>query len=255
MSVPVFSGVGVALLTIFDSSGAVDAKATADHASRLAEHGVQAVLVAGSTGESASLDIEECTDLVRTVRAALPPQVAVLAGGGAPSGRQAAHLTRVVLDAGADAVLALSPPRSSDARQYYELVAEAAQGATVLAYHFPNFSPPGIPVSVLADLPVAGLKDSSGDPHRLFEELEAFAGWLYVGSTNLVLLAGALDCAGAILAIANLEPELSIRAFAGDAEAQRELVVAADKVAGPWPHALKGAVAARFGTSPATRMG
>lgn len=255
MSVPIFSGVGVALLTIFDSSGAVDAKATAAHAVRLAELGIQAVLVAGSTGESASLEPEECSELVGTVRKALPSQVVVLAGGGAPSASQAAHLTRVVLDAGADAVLALSPPRSSDPRRYYDLVAEAAQGAKVLAYHFPAFSPPGIPVSVLPDLPVVGMKDSSGDPHRLFEELEVFPGCIYVGSTNLVLFAGAMHCAGAILAVANLEPELAIRAFAGDAGAQRRLVVTADKVSAPWPHAMKQAVAARFGTSAVTRMG
>ncbi|MGD0438993.1 MAG: dihydrodipicolinate synthase family protein [Acidimicrobiales bacterium] len=255
MSVPIFSGVGVALLTLFDSSGAVDAGATAEHASRLVEIGIQAVLVAGSTGESASLDPDEYAVLVGTVRATLPPQVPVLAGAGAPSARQAVHLTKVVLEAGADAVLALSPPRSSDAREYYELVAEAAGGASVLAYHFPAFSPPGLPVSVLPELPVVGLKDSSGDPHRLSQELDVFAGWLYVGSTNLVLLAGAMECAGAILAIANLEPELSIRAFAGDPKAQRQLVTATDAVSDRWPHGLKQAVAARFGTSPTSRMG
>jgi 4-hydroxy-tetrahydrodipicolinate synthase len=255
MTVPIFSGVGVALLTIFDSSGAVDASATAELASQLVELGIQAVLVAGSTGESASLDPREYAALVGAVKQALPPQTVVLAGSGAPSARQAVHLTKVVLDAGADAVLALSPPRSSDVRPYYDRVAEAAGGATVLAYHFPAFSPPGIPVSVLPELPVVGLKDSSGDPHRLYEELGAFDGWLYVGSANLVLVAGAMQCAGTILAIANLEPELSIRAFGGDAVAQRRLVEISDEVSGRWPHSLKQAVNARFGTSTTSRMG
>ena len=152
-------------------------------------------------------------------------------------------------------MLALSPPQSSDARPYYELVAEAAGGAPLLAYHFPAVSPPGLPVAVLSELAVVGIKDSSGDVRRLYEELEAFSGWLFTGSTNLVLLAGALDCAGAILGIANLEPELAVRAFAGDAKAQRQLVTATDALAGRWPHALKQAVAARFGTSPTVRMG
>lgn len=254
-SAPIFSGVGVALLTIFDSSGAVDAGATAQLAARLVEHGVRGVLVAGSTGEAASLAPDERALLVGAVRAALPPQVAVLAGSGAPSGFQAVHLTKVVLDAGADAVLALSPQQSSDARPYYELVAGAAAGAPVLAYHYPAVSAPGLPVAVLGELGVQGLKDSSGDVHRLYEELEVFTGWLYSGSTNLVLLAGALQCAGVILAIANLHPELSVRAFGGDASAQRQLVVAADRVSGPWPHRLKQAVSARFGTSAAARMG
>jgi dihydrodipicolinate synthase/N-acetylneuraminate lyase len=108
---------------------------------------------------------------------------------------------------------------------------------------------------VLGELPVQGLKDSSGDVRRLYEEIEVFGGWLYTGSTSLVLLAGALQCAGAILAVANLHPELSIRAFEGDAGAQRQLVQASEEVSGRWPHGLKEAVSARFGTSVTARMG
>jgi 4-hydroxy-tetrahydrodipicolinate synthase len=255
MTEPIFTGVGVALVTIFDSEGAIDAAATAELAGRLVELGVKAVLVAGSNGEAASLEPKERAELVAAVRAALPAHVVVLAGSGAPSARQAVHLTRLVLDAGADAVLALSPPQSSDPRRYYELVAGAAGGASVLAYHFPNASPPGLPVAVLGELPVAGIKDSSGDARRLYDEVKAYSGWLYTGSPNLVLLAGALECAGAILGIANLEPELSVRAFAGDGKAQLQLIEASDAVSGRWPHGLKLAVSGRFGTSPVARMG
>jgi len=252
---PIFSGVGVALLTLFDSSGDVDAGATADLASRLVDLGMQSVLVAGTTGEAASLSNEERAKVVRAVKDALPRDTIVLAGSGAPSAQQAVILTKSVLDAGADAVLVLSPPQNSDPRKYYELVADAASEASVMAYHFPAASSPGLPVSMLSELPVVGLKDSSGDLRRLYDELDVFDGWLYTGSTNLVLLAGALECAGAILAIANLQPELSIRAFAGDGSAQRQLVAAADAVFGRHPHGLKEAVAARFGTSSIARMG
>jgi 4-hydroxy-tetrahydrodipicolinate synthase len=247
--------VGVALLTIFDSSGHVDAAATADLASRLVELGMKSVLVAGTTGEAASLTTEERTKLVGAVKAAVPRDIPVLAGSGAPSAQQAVSLTRAVLDAGADAVLVLSPPLSSDPRRYYELVAGAAGEASVLAYHFPTASAPGIPVAMLAELPVVGLKDSSGDLRRLYDELEDYSGWLYTGSANLVLIAGALKCAGAILAIANLQPELSLRAFAGEGIAQRQLVAASDGVFDRRPHALKEAVANRFGTSAIARMG
>ncbi|MGA2528202.1 MAG: dihydrodipicolinate synthase family protein [Acidimicrobiales bacterium] len=254
-SPPIFSGIGVALLTIFDSTGALDPGATSELASRLVELGVRSVLVAGTNGEAAALEAEERALLVSAVRDALPPEIVVLAGSGAPSARQAVRLTRLVLDAGADAVLALSPPQSSDARPYYELVAGAAGGKSVLAYHFPSASAPGLPVPVLAELPVAGLKDSSGDIRRLYDELGTFSGWLYTGSANLVLLAGALECAGAILGIANLEPELSVQAFGGDAKAQRQLAATAGALSGSWPHAIKQAVAQRFGTSAVVRMG
>jgi 4-hydroxy-tetrahydrodipicolinate synthase len=255
MTVPLFTGVGVALLTIFDSSGAVDSGATADLASQLVDVGVRFVLVAGSTGEASSLEPEERAALVGAVRAALPSQVMVLAGSGAPSAPQAVHLTRVVLDAGADAVLVLSPPQTSDARRYYDLVADAAGGASVLAYHWPAVSAPGLPVAALGELPVQGIKDSSGDVQRLYDELDTFSGWLYSGSAKLALLAGAMQCSGVILAMANLQPELSIRAFAGDAKAQRQLVASEQQVSSRWPHGLKEAVAARFGSSPTARMG
>jgi len=252
---PIFSGVGVALVTIFDAAGDVDCAASADLACQLVELGVQAVLVAGTTGEAAALEAAERSDLVGAVREALPAGVPVLAGAGAASARQACRLTRAVLDAGADAVLALSPPQSSDPRPYYEKVAEAAGTSPLLAYHFPAASSPGLPVSVLSGLPVAGLKDSSGDLARLYEELDAFEGWLYTGSADLVLVAGALACAGAILAIANLQPELAVLAFSGDAAAQRQLVAAGKATAPRWPQALKDAVAARFGVSATCRMG
>lgn len=255
MTAPIFTGVGVALVTIFDSSGELDAGATSELANRLVEAGIRCVVVAGSNGEAASLEVSEHAGLVKAVRAALPPDIVVLAGSGAPSARQAAHLTRVVLDAGADAVLVLSPPQSSDPRPYYETVAKAAGGASVLGYHFPSVSSPGLAVGALADLPIAGLKDSSGDARRMYETLEVFSGWFYTGSANLVLLAGALGCGGAILGIANLEPEMSVRAFAGDAGAQRQLVARASALSAHWPHGLKEAVAARYGTSATARMG
>lgn len=242
-------------MTLFDSYGDVDADATAALALRLVDLGMQSVLVAGTTGEAPALSTEERAKIVRAVRAVLPVEIALIAGSGASFSGQAIEMTKSVLGAGADAVLVLSPPQSSDPRNYYDLVANAADGASVLAYHCPTASAPGIPVSVLPELPVVGLKDSSGDLRRLYDELDVFSGQFYTGSTDLVLIAGALKCAGAILAIANLEPELSIKAFAGDGNAQRQLTTAAHKVSSRRPQGLKEAVAARFGTSAIARMG
>ena len=255
MSEPLFTGVGVALATLFDGAGELDAKATAGHAATLVDLGVRAVVVAGSTGEAAALTAEERVDLVTEVRRAVPAEVLVVAGTGAPSARQAAALTRQARDAGADAVLALCPPRTTDPRPYYESVAEAAGDLPSLAYHFPRTSPPGIPVEVLPDLPVQGMKDSSGDPERLLAELEVFHRPLYVGAASILLMAGSLGVAGAILAVANVDPEHSIAAFAGDPAAQQALFAAHQRVKHAFPFGLKEAIADRFGTSPTTRLG
>ncbi|HKY75633.1 MAG TPA: dihydrodipicolinate synthase family protein [Acidimicrobiia bacterium] len=250
----VFIGVGVALATLFDEDGEIDVPATAAHATHLVDRGVQGVLVSGSTGEAPALTAEERVLLLEGVRDALPDHIPVLAGTGAPSARQAAALTLSASEHGADAVLVLSPPRVPDPSSYYDIVVRSAGDLPVLAYHFPKASEPGIALEVLPKLPVAGIKDSSGDPDRLLAELD----WgkpVYTGSSAILSFAGPLGCAGAILSLANVEPEGCIAAFTGDAAAQRRLAAAHQASRVAFPRGLKEMMATRFGTSPICRMG
>ena len=98
--------------------------------------------MAGTTGEAATLDAEERSDLLIAVRSAVDGRVPVLAGTGAPSARQAVVLSRRAADDGADALLVLSPAGVPDPRPYYERVASAVD-IPVLAYHYPKASAPG----------------------------------------------------------------------------------------------------------------
>lgn len=253
---PLFTGVGVAAVTLFDADGDVDCSATAQHVHRLVELGVRAIIVAGTTGEVDALDDDERLRLFDAVRAAVPPStgVPVVAGTGAPSTRQARSLTAAARNCGVDAVLARSPRGVADPSGYYAAVAEAAGDLPVLAYHFPAASPPGIPLDLLPSLPVDGCKDSSGDPTRLLATLDSWSGWLYTGSAALLLAAGQLGCAGAILALANAEPELCAAAFGGDPGAQRKLTPAHLAAQTAFPAGLKHLVAERFGTSDSARI-
>jgi 4-hydroxy-tetrahydrodipicolinate synthase len=251
---PVFTGVGVALVTLFDDRGDLDAPATADLAAQLVDLGMRAVVVAGTTGEAAALDADERVALLEAVRRRVPPPIPVIAGTGAPSARQAAALTRDAVEHGADAVLTLSPPGVTDPRAYYDAVAKAAAGSPILAYHYPKVAPPGIAVRLLGDLPIAGIKDSSGEAERLLHELDQFQGAIYTGSSALLSFAGPLGCAGAILSLANAEPERCVRAFAADVQAQRALLQPHLAAHESFPRGLKEMVAARFGTSTACRV-
>ena len=185
----IFTGVGVALVTLFDGEGEIDAPATADHAARLVEAGVQAIVVAGTTGEAATLDDDERSDLLIAVHNAVDGRVPVLAGTGAPSRRQAVLLSKRAEHDGADALLVLSPAGIPDPRPYYERVT-ASVDLPVLAYHYPKASAPGVPVDVLGQLPVSGIKDSSGDAERLILEADEIPAGLYTGHPTLIHLAG-----------------------------------------------------------------
>lgn len=252
---PLWRGVAVALVSLFDKEGGVDHAATAAHAGTLVGYGVSAVLVAGSTGEADALSDTERVTLVTAVRSAVPVSVPVVAGAsGAWPGEAAARVDAAVL-AGADAVLVAPPRRCGDLAEFYRQVAQAAHGRPVLAYHYPGVAGSAVPVEALGELPIAGIKDSTGDAERLLRELAAWDGWTFVGSSSVVTLAGVLGAAGAILAVANAAPEECVAAFAGDGPAQRRLLQAHLRARSDFPHGLKGLVAERFGTSLAARMG
>ena len=258
MTEPLFRGVAVALVTLFDDDLEVDVGATVALAERLVELGIRGVLVAGTTGEAVTLDAEERRALVAAMRERLPADVPVIAGTGAPAARTAARLTADAADAGADAALVLSPPNVADPRPYFTTVHEAAGELPLLAYHYPAVSSPGIAVELLADLPVVGVKDSSGDLERLLLELRTGA-TVYPGSSAAVSTAAAFGCPGMILGLANAEPEACVAAFAdgaGDHAAQLDLLPAhVEQRRGGFPHGIKRMAAERFGTPTAARLG
>ncbi len=251
----IFTGVGVALVSLFDRSGRVDLAATADLAADLAGQGMRGILVCGTTGEAGMLVDGERRAIISAIRAAVPADVPVLAGTGAPTAARAAQLTAEAVDCGADAVLGWPPPGSADLGGYFSRIDAAAQGRPVLAYHVPWVSSPGIPVGALGGLPVSGLKDSSGDPDRLLAEVTGYPGAIYTGSSALVMTAGLLGAAGAILAAANVEPGLCSQAWAGDPAAQRGLATVHAAVRSGGPAAVKRLLAERRGTHPLSRVG
>jgi 4-hydroxy-tetrahydrodipicolinate synthase len=240
----VFTGVGVALVTVRDARDMPDAEATGALAARLVARGMRAVLACGTTGEAGRLTNGQRTDVIAAVRDVVPRDIPVIAGTGAVSAASAAALSRAAADAGADAMLAWPPPDCEDLIGYYAAVGSAAHGLPVLAYHIPWVSAPGVPVEELADLPVAGIKDSSGDPDRLLFEVTRYSRATYLGSSALLALAGPIGCTGAILAVANMAPELCTSAFAGNAQAQRELTDVHLAVRAGGPPALRHMLAA-----------
>jgi len=255
-----FSGVGVALVTLFTPAGDIDPAATGKLAADLAGRGVRAVLVCGSTGEAATLSAAERIALIEAVRGAVPAEIPVIAGTGAPSVGQATVLTREAVAAGADALLTWCPAGTSAAAErsalpgFFAAVRDAAGGRPVLAYHNPFISCAAIPVDLLATLPVTGQKDSSGSPDRLLDELAHYPGDTYTGSAAVLALAGPMGATGALLALANLAPEECVRALTGDAAGQRGLAAQHLAVRESGIPGLKRMLAAATGLSPVCRV-
>lgn len=250
----IFAGVGVALVTLFDDDLEVDYATTAQHARHLVSAGVRAVVVCGTSGEPETMSYAERLMLLDAVLDCVGGDVPVVMGAGLPSAKQAAEFAAQANERAVAGIVARSPRGAKDPAPFYDAVAAAIGDTALLAYHFPQVAPPGIPIDALPKLPVVGLKDSSGDPERLLATLDVFEGDVYTGSATLLLLAGQLDCAGAILQLANAFPELCAEAFAGRAQAQRALTSPHLRARADFPAGIKSLMAQRYGTSLASRL-
>lgn len=194
----------------------------------------------GSNGEAASLDEAEKLDLVRAVRRGANGRL-VLVGTGMEATAATIALTARAADAGADAVLILTPyyykaQMTVDAlRGHYEAVADASP-VPVYLYSVPFFTGLPIPAAVAAAVAphpnVAGMKDSSGDLGLMGRILGSVAPSFTVACGSAPVLYPAL-CMGAqagILAVACCAPDAAAavyRAFIdGDHERARRLQLA-----------------------------
>ncbi|MEZ4332088.1 MAG: 4-hydroxy-tetrahydrodipicolinate synthase [Myxococcota bacterium] len=164
-----FEGIHTALITPF-RSGAVDEEALRAHVERQIEAGVDGLIPCGSTGESATLSHLEHRRVVEIVVEAAKGRVAVIAGTGSNSTREAIELTRHAKEAGADGALLLSPyynkPTQEGIYAHYAAIAEATRFPLVL-YNIPGRTASNIAPEIIARLArlehVVGVKEASGN--------------------------------------------------------------------------------------------
>ena len=104
-----FGRVITAMVTPFDSQGAVDLALAGRLARHLVDTGSDGLVVCGTTGESPTLSWQEQLQLLEAVRQAVGPGVKVLAGSGSNSTAEAIKATREAAAAGADGALVVVP--------------------------------------------------------------------------------------------------------------------------------------------------
>jgi 4-hydroxy-tetrahydrodipicolinate synthase len=222
----------VALVTPMRADGAVDHEALAKAVDRMIEAGSAAIVSVGTTGESATLDVVEHTEVIRRTIDVAAGRVPIIAGTGANSTAEAIHLTAAARTAGADAALLVTPyynkPPQEGLYRHFRAVAEAVEIPQIL-YNVPGRTAVDmLPATVerLADVPnIVGIKEAKGDLDRARElvalGLPDFA--LYSGDDATARASILLGFHGDISVTANVAPEAMARmcaaALAGDAEA------------------------------------
>ena len=223
------SGVLTAMATPFDPSGDVDFAAAAKLAVHLLENGSDGLVVAGTTGEAATLNDEEQIDLLRAVRAEVGSEALLICGSGTNDTRHSIALTKAADEAGADALLVVTPyynkPNPAGIRAHVEAVA-AATAKPIVIYNIPSRTVVNMPPELLAEL--AGIANVVAVKQANDAELQAIAGLdILAGNDGVLLRALEIGGTGGITVASHLVgPQMAAirdRFEAGDLDGAREI--------------------------------
>ena len=163
----------VALITPMLRDGTVDYKRLADLIDWQIEQGTHCLVAVGTTGESATLSMQEHSDVIRYFVQHVNGRIPVIAGTGANNTTEAIKLTQDAADAGADCALLVAPyynkPPQEGLYQHYKAIAEAVNIPQML-YNVPGRTVVDIAqetVERLADIVnIVAIKDATGSVAR-----------------------------------------------------------------------------------------
>ncbi|MBI2382979.1 MAG: 4-hydroxy-tetrahydrodipicolinate synthase [Gammaproteobacteria bacterium] len=226
----------VALVTPMHADGRVDVDSLRKLVEWHVAEGTDAIVAVGTTGESATLDVDEHVDVIHSVVRFAAGRVPVIAGTGANSTSEAIELTRAGKKAGAQACLMVTPyynkPPQEGLYRHYRKVAESVD-VPIILYNVPGRTGCDmLPATVqrLAQIPnIAGLKEAKGELSRIKALLDLklrpdFA--LYSGDDATARESILMGCHGDISVTANVAPrpmhEMCAAALGGDRKRAEE---------------------------------
>lgn len=222
----------VAIVTPMHEDGSLDLPALTRLVQWHIDQGTDAIVAVGTTGESATLTVEEDREVISHVVKVVDKRIPVIAGTGANSTAEAIELTKAAKEVGADACLLVTPyynkPNQRGLVEHYRKIADSVDIPQIL-YNVPGRTACDMmpdTISALSEVPnIVGVKEATGDVNRGKEVMqlcgEDFAVYSGDDATSLeLILAGAV---GTISVTANVVPaqvhEMCRLALSGEADA------------------------------------
>ncbi|MGQ0649087.1 MAG: 4-hydroxy-tetrahydrodipicolinate synthase [Gemmatimonadaceae bacterium] len=179
MSSRPLTGCGTALATPFTPDGSVDEQALRDFVQWQIREGIHFVVPCGSTGEAATLSVEEHKRVVAITVEQVAGRVPVVAGAGSNDTSKAIALTRAVQELGATHALHVSPmynkPPQRGIEAHFRAIADAVPSMPIVVYNVPGRTASNIDARTtlrLAEIPnVVAVKEASGNLAQIAEIL------------------------------------------------------------------------------------
>lgn len=213
MKNPLFTGACTALVTPF-----LDGKVNYPMLERLLQRqidaGIEAVVICGTTGESATLNDLEKLEMFRRAKAYTAGTCKIIAGTGSNATEHAIHLSKAAEDLGVDGILVVSPYYNKATPDgliaHYSSIAAAVDIPTIL-YNVPSRTGVDIPVSVyqaLSLIPnIAGIKEASSDIGKILKIRSACPDLpIWSGNDDQIVPVMSLGGMGVISVLSNIAP-------------------------------------------------
>ncbi|UTR10815.1 4-hydroxy-tetrahydrodipicolinate synthase [Evansella sp. LMS18] len=220
-----FGRVATAMVTPFDSKGNIDFQKTTKLLEYLIANGTDAVVVAGTTGESPTLSNEEKLALFEHTVKVVDGRIPVVAGTGSNNTYASVELTRKAESAGVDAVMLVAPyynkPSQKGMYEHFKTIAEKTS-LPVMIYNVPGRTVVSIDADTTIKLSqiknVVAVKEASGDLDQMTKIIantpDDFL--LYSGDDSLTLPVMAIGGAGIVSVASHVignEMQEMIRAY------------------------------------------
>lgn len=230
-----FRGSICALVTPFLANDCIDFAALTRLIEYQIDGGTDALVIAGSTGESVSLELEEFEALLTTSVKIAAKRIKIIAGTGTPSTTRSIALAKIAAHAGCDGVLVVTPaycrPTQEGLFQHYQAISDAST-LPILLYNVPSRTAVDLLPETVARLSghpkIRGIKEALPDMTRISALLalqnEHFA--VLSGDDPTAAAAIALGARGLVSVAANARPA-SVKALVDSASQGNLSAVAA----------------------------
>ena len=209
-----FSGTLVAMITPFESDGAIDYRRLEEQTDFLIESGVDGLVPVGTTGESPTLSHEEHQQVIKAVVTCANGRVPVVAGTGSNSTDEAIHLTRYAKQTGAAGALMVNPyynkPTQGGLYAHFAKIASEVDFPIVL-YNIPGrcsvTMTPQTVARLHTDHPnIVAIKEATGSMDQASEIATTCKITILSGDDSLTLPLAAIGGSGIISVVANVVP-------------------------------------------------
>lgn len=226
----VFEGAGVALITPMHEDGSVNYDVLRDIIEDQIAKGTDSIIICGTTGESSTLSHEEHLDVIRACIRIVDKRVPVIAGTGSNATKTAIQLSAAAEEAGADALLLVTPYYNKATQkgliQHFSAIANSVS-IPVILYNVPSRTGCNILPKTAVTLAktcknIVGIKEASGNISQIADLMALADGCLdvYSGNDDQIVPIMALGGRGVISVLSNVAPaqthEIAAACLAGD---------------------------------------